>query len=211
MIVVAITGILGLVGAIVQTSVNDAAGDLLDGSITEAAFDDRSTPAQLIQVLQGVAQIAAGVLTVIWMYRIARNVRSVGRDTTFHPLFSIFGWALPPFLFVLPTLVLRELWKASTPDSTAGEGGKRSGDNPLLYVWFVLFGLAPAVVFLLTVGSVFDAALNTSGDSRVAAEAIDAGSNYTLVSGVLVIAAAAVWIVFAKQLTARHVALIGER
>ena len=58
------------------------------------------------------------------MYRIATNVRAFQRQTTWSPLFAIFGWMLPPFvLYVIPFLMLRELWKAS--DS---EQPRRSGE-----------------------------------------------------------------------------------
>jgi hypothetical protein len=89
------------------------------------------------------------------MYRIATNVRAFGRQTTWHPLFSIFGWFLPPFfLYVIPLLVLREQWKASDPAADDGtESWKRSPDNPLLWGWFVFYGLLPFVFFVAQIGS----------------------------------------------------------
>lgn len=208
---VALAGLAGLVNAFITNSANDNAADLLAGRITSSEFDDAYAPAQLFGTVQSIIGLAAGVLTVIWMYKMANNVRTFGRRTTWSPLFSIFGWVLPPFLFVIPTLVMRELWKASDPDSPAGtEGWKASGDNPLIYVWFVVYGVVPAVIVAATIGSVIDAALNASGDSEVAAEALDASSNFTLISGILTIVAAALWITIVKQFTTRHVALTGE-
>ena len=91
------------------------------------------------------------VVTVIWMYRIATNVRAFQRDTLWSPLFAIFGWMLPPFvLYIIPFLVLRELWKASDPtDVNDTESWRGSADNPFIWAWLVLYGIAP--IFLLAV------------------------------------------------------------
>ena len=55
------------------------------------------------------------VLVMIWMYRISANLRAFGMTTTWHPLFAIFGWFLPPVvLYVIPFLMLREQWTSQT-------------------------------------------------------------------------------------------------
>ncbi len=54
--------------------------------------------------------------------------------TTFAPVFAVVGWMLPPFLYVLPFLILRELWKASDPGTpVADEGWRRRPVTPLLH------------------------------------------------------------------------------
>jgi Domain of unknown function (DUF4328) len=212
MVLTALAGVFGLGYSLLLGSVNSKARDFLDGRIDADEFDDAYLPAQLFQTLQSVIGLAAAILTIIWMYKIANNVRTFGRQTTWAPLFSIFGWMLPPFLFIIPLLMLRELWKAS--DSTAQPGAdtwRSSSDNPLLYVWFVLYGLIPFAITAVTIGSVIDSTFNASGSSTVTAEALVAGDSYTIISGIVGLAAAAVWVVFVKQLTARHIALTGER
>ena len=188
------------------------ASDFLAGEASEDDFRDALAPLNSVQALAGVATLATGILTIIWMYRIARNVRSFGRQTTWHPLFSIFGWFLPPFfLYVIPLLVLREQWKASDPtadDDT--ESWRRSPDTPLLWGWFVFYGLAPFVFFLAQIGSVAGAGVGT-GDIESVAESLDDVGALTLLSAVSIVGAAVCWILFVRQLTRRHAALTNER
>lgn len=211
----AIAGILGAVSSIVLAPMLDQASGFLAGTVTEEEFNDAYLASQLLSGLQTVAVFATGVFTILWMYRIAANVRVYSRTTTFHPVFSIVGWFLPPFLFVLPLLILRELWKASDPDTDAGDQSwKGRPVNPLLYVWFVVYGIIPGVlsafVFFSTLQSIFDGSFVDAGSAQVTAETLDSSGGFTVASGVVSAIAAVVWIVFVKQLTARHIDLTGE-
>ena len=211
----ALAGLAGAIAAIVLAPVVDKASQFLDGSISEDEFNDAYLSSQLLSTLQSVIGIVAGVLTIIWMFRMAQNVRVYSRRTTFHPVFAIVGWLLPPFLFVLPLLVLRELWKASDPSAPAGDNGwKQSSVPPLLYVWFVVYGIIPgvlsAVVAVSTVQSLFDGGFTTGDSATVTAEALESAGQFTVLSGVIGAVAAVVWVVLVKQFTARHVELTGE-
>ena len=66
----------------------------------------------MIGVAQGALQIAAAVVVIIWMYRLAWNHRALHRGGTWGPAWAIGGWFLPPIVYVIPTLMLHELWKA---------------------------------------------------------------------------------------------------
>jgi hypothetical protein len=211
----AASGVVGLISAILVIPVLDKASGFVDGSVTEDEFNDAYLPSQLLSTLGTVVGLAAGVFTILWMYRIATNLRVYSRRTTFAPVFAILGWLLPPFLFVLPLLVLRELWKASHPGTAVGDESWRTQPvNPLLYVWFVVYGIVPAVLQAViaysTVSSLFDSGFSTTDSARVTAEALDATGQYTVASAVVTVVAAVVWIMFVKQLTARHVELTGE-
>lgn len=211
----AAAGIVGVVSTVLVIPVLDKASDFLDGTISEDEFNDAYVPSQLVSTLGTVFALAAGVFTILWMYRIATNLRVLSRATTFAPVFAILGWLLPPFLFVLPLLVLRELWKASASGPGAGGESWRAGSvNPLLYVWFVVYGIVPAVlqgfIAYSTISSLFDGGFSASDGTRVTAEALDASGQFSVVMGVVTALAAVVWILFVKQLTARHVELTGE-
>lgn len=215
MITTAVAGVLSAVSAIILAPVVGKASDFLNGTISEDEFNDAYLSSQLVSTLQTAAGLAAGVLTILWLYRIAANVRVYSRRTTFAPVFAILGWFLPPFLYVLPLLVVRELWKASDPDVPAGDEGWRSTKvNPLLYVWFVTYGVIPAVltgfVFFKTLESVFDGGFTNSGNAELTAETLQSAGQFTVASGIVTIVAAVVWVTIVKQLTARHVALTGE-
>jgi hypothetical protein len=213
MILAAVAGLASLVSALLSANLATKAQDYLDGRISEDEFLDANTLAPIAQLLSAGPLIAAGVFGVIWMYRIATNARAMGRTTTFAPVFAILGWFLPPFLFVLPLLVLRELWKASDPNTPPGsEGWRANGENPLLYVWFLVYGVIPTILTALSLGTVFDAALNLDTDTDSVAEVTAAtGGAQVILGGVVSVIAAVVWILFVKQLTARHVQLTGER
>ena len=178
---------------------------------SESEFEDALVPLNSVQLLVSVATLATGVLTIIWMFRIANNVRAFGRATTWSPLFAIFGWFLPPLiLYIIPFLVLRELWKASEPTVVDGtDSWKRTPDNPLLWVWFVLFGLLPAVLFAVQIGS-FAAGGVPTGDIESVAESLDEFGAVGWLTAVLIVAAAIVWMRFVRQFTQRHKRLTNE-
>jgi hypothetical protein len=213
MILAAVAGIASLASALLSANLATKAQDYLDGRISEDEFLDANAIAPLGQLLSAGPLVAAGVFGVIWMYRIATNARAMGRTTTFAPVFAILGWVLPPFLFILPLLILRELWKASDPNTPPGSDGWRaSGENPLLYLWFVVYGVIPAILTAVSLGSVFDAALNLDTDTQSIAEVTaSTGGAQLIAGGVLSVVSAVVWILLVKQLTARHVELTGER
>ncbi len=200
-----------LLGAFLSASITSDAADFLAGSISQSEFEDSLVALNTVQLLVSVATLATGVLTIVWMFRIASNVRAFGRATTWSPLFAIFGWFLPPLvLYVIPFLVLRELWKASEPTVVDGtDSWKRTPDNPVLWVWFVLFGILPAVVFAVQVGSLATGGLAT-GDIESVAESLDDFGAIGWLSAVLNVAAAIVWIRFVRQLTQRHKQLTNE-
>ena len=186
------------------------ASDFLAGKMTDDEFRTSLAPLSAVQSIAGVATLATGIVTMIWMYRIATNVRAFGRRTTWHPLFSIFGWFLPPFfLYVIPFLVLREHWKASDPVVDGTDGWKAQADNRTLWGWFAFYGLLPLVLFAAQIGSITSAGLGT-GNVETVAESLDQVSALTFISAVSVIGAAVFWILFVRRLTQRHIALTNE-
>ncbi len=215
MIAVAVTGVVGAISTALLIPAIDKAGGFLDGTVTEDEFNNAYLPNQLLSMLNSIVGLAAGVLTMIWMFRISTNLRSLSRGTTFAPVWAVVGWFLPPFLFILPFLVLRELWKASDPGTAIDDPTWRSQPvTRLLPAWLLLYGLIPAaiqaIVIYTTVSSLFDGGFASTSDATVSAETLDSASAYTLSLGVIAAAAAVVWILFVKRLTARHVELTGE-
>ena len=212
--VMILTGVvaLGTLGTMIMSGgVSQDAEEFLEGQLTDSEFEDAIGPLNAVQLLTGLATLATAVITIIWMYRIARNVRAYGRQTTWSPLFAIFGWFLPPMvLYIIPFLMMRELWKAS--DSTVVDDSdtwRKSGENPVLWAWFALFGLLPAVVLAVQVGSLTSNGIPT-GDLDSVAESLDDFGTVALITGLVNILAAVVWIMFVRQLTDRHTHLTGE-
>lgn len=207
----AIVAIGTVISALLSNGLRTDAANFLAGSTTNDEFQSAIAPLTSSQAVTSVATITTGVLTIIWMFRIAGNVRSFGRITTWSPLFAIFGWFLPPMvLYIIPLLVLRELWKASEPSVVDGtDTWKRSPDNPLLWVWFVLFGVVPAILLAVQIGSFASSGL-PSGNLESVAKTLDDYGTLGYLSAVLNVAAATVWIMFVRQLTQRHRQLTSE-
>lgn len=207
----ALSGIGSLLALAVSPSVADRAGEFLDGSISEDDFLESYGPLAIAQLLQGVATIAIAVLTMIWMFRMASNARLLGRSTFWHPSWAVFGWFLPPFvLYVIPFLMLRELWKASSSEHPAGGDDWRSaGGSPALWVWFVLFGLAPTVLAAIQFDAVIGGGFGGS-DAEDVAELVDEFGAFEVATGVVGALGAVAWIVVVLQLTARHRAFTRE-
>ena len=209
-VLTAIVAAATVITTLLSIGVAGDASDFLAGDLTDDEFRDSLAPLSAVQSIAGVATLATGVVTMIWMYRMACNIRAFGRRTTWSPLFSIFGWFLPPFfLYVIPFLVLREQWKGSEPTVDGTDGWKATDDNRTLWGWFAFYGLLPLVLFVAQIGSVASAGLGT-GDIETVAESLDQVGALTFLSAVSVVGAAIFWISFVRQLTRRHVALTNE-
>ncbi len=151
MILTGIAGLGAIITALTTPSATDSARDFLAGRIDEDQFLDDYTTFGLTQSLQSVGTIAAGVLTIIWLYKVAANVRSFGRATTWAPIWAVFGWILPPVLVIIPFLMIREVWKASDPDVPHDPTGwKQSADNPLIWAWFAVYGVILTLISVVS-------------------------------------------------------------
>ena len=184
----------------------DDARALLDDAISSEQFVERAAPYLLMSVVQGVATLATAVVTMIWMFRIARNHRTLHRGGTWGPGWAIGGWFLPPLLFVIPTLMLRELWKASDPDVTIGGDWRGNRTNPLIPLWFVLYSLLPLG---LLIGQSADGMSLGASERDMAQQVLD-GQDTTVVNAAVSVAAAIVYIVLVRGITRRHRRLTGE-
>jgi len=201
--------VLGSVITLIGTPrVVDSAKDYLADRISESDFTDDVGVYGLTSALSGLTQIAIIVLSIIWTYRLVKNHRTIGRQTTWGPGMAIGGWFLPPFLYVIPTLVLREAWKAADPNVPPGDQRwKQNGDNPVLWLWFLVYG----------VGTVVLSAINSSlqfrqfgGDADDLADAYADSLGVMIALAVVAIVSAVLWALVVRQWTARHTALTGE-
>ncbi len=216
-IVVAIAALGGLLNGFLQLGLRSEAEDLLAGRISDNDFNDQLVSSSAFSALSGVATIAAMVLVMIWMYRISANLRAFGITTTWHPLFAIFGWFLPPVvLYVIPFLMLREQWTKSTPSAVAGQPSgttdtttDTTAANPVLWVWWLAFGIWPLVALFLSAGSLVGSFSDT-GAEAVAENLLDTNQTVTIIGSFVGLIAAIAWILFVRQLTMRHRSLTSE-
>lgn len=84
--------------------------------------------------------LAIGIVWIIWQWRCAKNAIALGRvQPRLGPGWSIGGWFIPFANFVLPILVMQDLWRASTVDTYPGvEWRRRKGTALIGWWWGVL-------------------------------------------------------------------------
>lgn len=184
---------------------NDRPSDLLRDE-----FLDATLPATAAQALQGLAMIGAAIVTMIWMHRLASNHRALGRVGTWGPGWAVGSWFLPPLiLFVLPMLMLRELWRASDPAVPIG-GNWRSGPaSPLTIVWWLFFGVAPLVILGIQGTSFFDS-LSLDVDDEATARLFIDQQETAWFNAAITVGAASAFVLLVLRLTDRHRRLTGE-
>jgi hypothetical protein len=210
-ILTAMTAAATALVSVLSAGVTEDAKRYLNGELSDSDFQSAIAPVSGLQIVAGVGSIATFVVTAVWMFRLASNIRAFHRRTTWAPVFAIFGWVMPPFVFVVPFLMLRELWKASSPDDpTDTERWRKSSENPLLWAWLVLYGLIPFVFAIFSVGSLLNSGF-TSDALDATARGLDSYGASNVIALVAVIGGGVVWILFVRQLTARHIQLTNER
>lgn len=210
-VLVGVVGVSAVIAAVLSGGARDSARDFREGRITENEFLESYLAVGMLGLLQLVATIAAFVLTMIVMYRLAANHRALGRRGTWAPGWAIGGWFLPPLvIYVIPFLMFRELWKASDPDAPHGtDQWKRSPVSALVPLWWVLYGLVPlGLIVMQGAGSVGGGGFTSSTDAL--AETVEEQFALTLVGSLLTLAAAVVFIAMIRGLVARHRRLTGE-
>lgn len=205
-VLVSIAAALAVLGVVASQAAQGDAQAFLAGTIDDETFLEQAAPYLLMTTVQAVITLATAVVTIIWMFRLAKNHRTLHRGGTWGPGWAIGGWLLPPLFYVIPTLTLREIWKASDPDVAIGGDWRSGRASPLIWLWFVLYSLGPiAIIIAQNSGGI-----SLGASERDMAEQIIDNEVTTVVGAALSVAAAATFIVIVRQLTARHRQLTGE-
>jgi hypothetical protein len=185
----------------------------LDGRIDDDAFLTAFGPTALMQLLAGAGQIILAVLSIILLFRMARNLRSLGRDTRWGPGWTIGGWFIPPLvLYLIPFLMLRETWRASDPDVAWGSQHQEWKMAPVpgvITLWWVMFGLVPLLVLFAPGARSGSISLVDSSLEPLAEQLVDQWQLSSIASLASVVAAGC-WILIVRSLTGRHRAFTGE-
>ena len=82
-VLVGLTAAASLITAITSSTLRDRAQDFLRGELTDDEFLDKVNPVLSIQGIVSFASLAAAVITMIWIYRVAR--RTCGRSSAAPP------------------------------------------------------------------------------------------------------------------------------
>lgn len=208
-VVVALQIPLQFLSAVLTWGMARKAADLLAGTISEDEFE-KATRSPLITITS-LLFLPTAVLTIMWMYRMASNLRAIGRpELRWTPQWMIFGWFLPPCgIYALPWLHFRELWRASDPTIPQYDPSWRTAKvSPLIQVWWVLYGLVPLIGFATSLSAITQ--LSTNDDVPGYAEQLDKYAAVNIGLAFTACAAAAVYFVFVRQLSARHMQTVHE-
>ncbi|MFZ9481337.1 MAG: DUF4328 domain-containing protein [Ilumatobacteraceae bacterium] len=202
---------LQLLGVFDSWRVAGSARDFLDGTITQEAFDTAS--GRSLGALGGLLVMPAAVLTIVWMYRMAQNLRLLGRTgATWAPGWALGGWFAPPVvLYVVPWLMFGELWRGSNPDVPAHTPDWKRGPLPwFLHAWWVLYGLLPIASIVNTIDTLRRATSEGELDSLTLAEQLDKYATLNLALAVISVGAAATYLMLVRHLSVRHMAATRE-
>jgi hypothetical protein len=206
MILVVATALMAFVELLVRQTVTGDAEDYLAGSIDKQEFRDAILTYSVVPVITSALQLGTLIVTVIWMFRVASNHRALHRGGTWGPGWAIAGWVLPPFVWVFPTLMFVELWKASDPDVPIGENWRAKAGAPLAVMW----GVTYTVASLLSLGANASSSFNFSETDKALAEQLTSDQSLEVVVACVSLAAALMFMLLVRRLTARHTRLTGE-
>ncbi len=196
---------------LVQLTLRNSARDFIQDNLTSAQFDDKLAIFLLVGILASVAGIAQIVIMIVWAFRLAKNHQVLNRQPqAFAPgatiAVNILGGCT---LGILNYFMWRELWKASDPDIAPGDPSwKQAAVTPLITIYLALSlgGIAAGLA-----GGVRQfGGFRTSGTTTDLAKDLADQIAVLSLSGVLTAIAAVVFIMFVRQLSARHIKATGE-
>jgi hypothetical protein len=204
---VAVTATMSVLTVLLARAARSDAQAFLDGETTRDDFLQSIVPYVLLGLLQTLALVASAVMVMVWMYQLASNLRTLGRGTTWGPGWAIGGWFAPPFVYVIPFLALREMWRASDPDVPIGGEWRRRPASPLVTAWFVVF--VPVQIALQL--TQLDDGFSALGESEEAlAEQITGSLLIPSLAAASDVVAAVLMVLVIRGVTGRHRRLTGE-
>jgi hypothetical protein len=202
-----VSAVLSVLELVVRNASKDEAEAFQAGGVSDTEFVESVAAYALMGIVIGMMTIATAVVTILWMYRVASNHRTLHRGTTWGPGWAIGGWFAPPMLYIIPMLALMEMWKASDPSVPIGSDWRRGRSSPLIPVWFVLYSVVPLALFAGQIGSTFD---SLGGSEDQLADQITADPTLSIVAAAATVGGAAVFVKLVRSLTDRHRRLTGE-
>lgn len=143
--------------------------------------------------------IAAGLTTMTWLYRAAKNTDTFGYTRLDHaPKWAIWGWVIPILALFRPYQMMTQTWIASAPPSDTFR------PTPWIQPWW--WGLFVLSFLLDTIGGFGGDVTSSQWTADSARLALQLGSTAAAVD----IAAAPLFIFLVRALTQRQQASINE-
>jgi len=192
-IVLTVVLIIGVIHHLSVLSDKDVGGIVFD---TKAVNDANSIPAAMI-ILSGLVGVATFVLLIIWLYRAAKNNEALGRQNPrLGPGWAIGGWFIPIAWWVIPFIILDDVWRGSDPSVARGDPNwRRSSTLAAIWAWLVT-----AVIFTIP-----SAIASSGGDVRAdEPEKVRRDDILRIIGAVGAIIAAVLAIVVTRRIAARQ-------
>jgi multisubunit Na+/H+ antiporter MnhC subunit len=163
---------------------------------TKAVNDANALPAAMI-LLSGLVGLTTFVLLIIWLYRAAKNNEALGRQNPrLGPGWAIGGWFIPIAWWVIPFIILDDVWRGSDPSIARGDPTwRRSSTMGAIWAWLVT-----AVIF-----TVPSAIASSTGDVRAdEPEKVRRDDILRVIGAVGAIVAAVLAILVTRRIAARQ-------
>ena len=148
----AVTALFGVVGVAALLRAAALANRLVvldeparDGFGTRAA--DADTLVTVIGVVIGIVVLGLAPSFIVWVWRAAKNQQALARTPErLGSGWAIGGWFVPLANFVIPVLVVQDLWRGSDASIAAGDPRWRIANRSWLVGWW--WGLLMLPLFL---------------------------------------------------------------
>jgi hypothetical protein len=182
---------LGIIGMVVlppiQTTLALAMGDALKNPQPENL--GIILLSGLVGLLQMVVSICTYVFFLMWMYHAAKNVRAFGQQLlTITPGWAVGWWFIPIASIWMPFVAMREIWKASDPESVGPSAQRQWMSAPVpakLGIWWATYILNGFVAMGIALASIDFSGRKPVAAGPTAASFISHG--LVAVAGVLII------------------------
>lgn len=194
-----------LISLLVQLSLRNSADDFLNSSINSSDFSDDIATYGLVLLLLSAVAIAQLVVLIIWTFRMAKNHLVLGRV----PQSFSAGWTIAINILggctlgIINYFMWRDMWKASDPETAQNDPTwKQRAVSPLVAIQLAITLAGVGTGIALGVTS-FGGVGGSGSDADLASNLSDK-LGFVVLSGVLSVAGAAVFVMLVRQLGARH-------
>lgn len=124
---------------------------LREGFISESEELLKDIFVLLTVLFQFLVIIVTYVLFCMWIHRAYRNVKVLHNDKLLYSPGWAVGWYFIPIVnLVLPFLVMREIWKGSSPHGVIGDklAWKKERGSALLVFWWISWILSGVISYI---------------------------------------------------------------
>ena len=200
--------VLNLLSLLGQLFARDAAADFLEGAISAGEFNDKLVLFGIAALVGLAVSIGQIVVLCIWTYRMIKNHDALGRHgRSFSPGGSIAVNLLGGCtLGILNFFMWREIWKGADPDTAPGDPSwkqRAASVLPGIQLGLTLAGVAAGIGLGVANSGFTTIRINNQSNVDLA-EPLEDQFALIALSGALGIAASVVFIMYVRQVAARH-------